>query len=188
MNIKIPEIKAYPAHLPPPTKVGYGSIVDYGVTRSTAETFPDQNRYRGSNPTMLTMEFRMHTSLLNDWCEFLDQWAIDRWVSMNCVDQYAGFIWVQDLLDPQIVRFVDYQYAPLGADYWSVQANVEVMPQDIGDGLPGINNDVVAPVEVTDWIVAGTPDDPSPDWIEAGDPATPSPDWVDSQAPADHRS
>lgn len=186
MNIEYPEITAYPDGFPVPT-ISVAGQIDYGIRRSTQDGYPDQTRFYGTNPTVMTAQFQVPVALLPDWIPWMDKWATTRWVLMPIPTQYPG--WGSDApITREIVRVGNLEQTLQGATLALVSANIEILPQDIGDGLRGVGLPVTPPVESGNWIIAGKPKTASPDWIIAGDPAAPSsPDWIDSQSPADHK-
>lgn len=188
MAIKTATINAYPAAYPTPN-ITYSGAIDYGVVRSEQEGFPDQVRHTQVNPTFVQATFEMPLKDFQAWSVWIDNYATVEWCSMRGIDQYAGFN-PSDTLDDFIVRFSNMAMSVLGFNYVRVTAQLEILPQDIGNAEPGYDaGDVIRPPDtVSDWIIGGTPDNPSIDVYIAGAPDTPSADWADGQSPPDHRN
>ena len=187
MAINTAQINTYPASYPVPN-IQYSATIDYGVLRSAQQGFPDQARHTQVNPTFIQASFQMPLADFKKWSEWIDNYATDQWCSMRGIDQYAGNN-PTDTLDDFIVRFSNIAMSVVGYNWVSVTAQLEVIPQDIGNAEAGYDSGVVRPPDiVSDWIVAGEPYSPSADWYIAGEPSTPSIDWVLGETPPDHRN
>lgn len=189
MPITAAQYTYYPADFPGPRINGYSGSVDTGVIRSDGEGFPDQARGYESNPTTLDMSFLMSLYEFNRWAAWIDKYATTRWTAMPIVQQYAwAFGGDTAPLQHCFVRFPSgYRMSPVSDVLVSISAQVEMMPQDIGEGNNGVGGSPTAPwVPDDDWIIARDPINPSPDWVIARTPTNPAIDWVLSETPVDH--
>ena len=175
MSIILPNYLKYPDYYPVVSRVGFSGTVDTGVSRSDEQGFPTQQRYAGSNPTTVSLQFRMTLREFKNWSAWVNNNAVTKWVSIMLPSpnglSRAGS---PSPLSEQVVRFGDYNMTPMGADYFQIDTMVELMPTGIGEGLPGNSGWVSNSGRNADWIIARTPPNPAPDWIISGSPTTPS--------------
>ena len=175
--IILPSYKKYPPDYPVVSKIGFSGTVDTGVSRSSEQGFPTQERYAGSNPTNVSLQFRMTLTQFRDWSSWINHNAVTKWVDIMLPSPNgltaAG---LPSPMSEQTVRFGDYTMTPLGANFLQVNTTVQLMPRGIGEGLPGgsAGNNVVIISPSSKWIIGGTPPAPSADWVISGRPGTPS--------------
>lgn len=189
MNVVQPNITLYPDGWPVPNR-DLSAAIDYGVYRTDFGAYPDQGRYYGTNPTVQSVSFDVPFGILPEWIAFMDAYAVSQWILIRTVSQGHGiFVDTQPLRDV-IVRVGALSQTPIGPDWVRVNTSMEIMPSDIGNALPGADGEVLppgAPPLIEDWIVAGTPGNPSTsNWILAGEPPGPSTNTITSGKPADH--
>ena len=175
---------AYPSTYPVVSAVGFSGQVDTGVSRSNEFGFPSQERYAGSNPTTVSLEFKMTLYEFERWSWWIRTNAVTKWVKIDLPSPNGMTAAGPNApLTNQVVRFGAYSMSPLGPDYFQVSTTAQMMPTGIGVGLAGIGGGVILPGGGA-WIIARTPADPSTDWYIAGTPATPSTDTVIAGTPA----
>ena len=174
MTIILPNYVPYPPEFPVVSKIGFSGTVNTRVTRSTEQGFPTQERYAGSNPTTISLQFRMDLATFRYWSVWVNTNAVTKWVSIMLPSPNgltaAGS---PSPLSEQVVRFGDYTMTPLGANYFQIDTMVELMPTGIGEGLPGNGSNVLAG-RINNWIIGGTPPNPSFDVVNSGGPGSPS--------------
>lgn len=185
MTVKKPSFASYPTGFPSVSKEGLSGEIDYGVSRSTEDGFPSQVRYGGVNNVSIQAQFKMTVSEFIQWSAWVDANAIDHWIRMPLPAPYGAATGEPVPMSYQTVRFMDYSSSTIGPNYIVVSTLIEIMPRDIGQGLPGDGGDIVAPSDPTlsDWVIAQNPNDPSPEWVIAGIPATPNTDYVIAGSP-----
>jgi len=174
--IVLPSYVKYPANFPVVSKIGFSGSVDTGVSRSSQQGFPRQERYAGSNPTTVSLQFRMSLREFKSWAAWINANAVTKWIDIKLPTpnglKAAG---VPSPLSEQTVRFGNYTMIPLGADYFQIDTSVELLPVGIGIGLAGDGGTVmIPPTTGFDWVIGGTPPVPSADWVISGSPGTPS--------------
>lgn len=181
-----PNYTPYPANFPVVSKIGFSGSVDTGVSRSSEQGFPSQERYAGTNPTIVNLEFRMTLSEFKSWSWWVQHNAVTQWVNIDLPSPNGMKAVGPDApLTTQVVRFGAFTMTPLGDDYFQVNSTVQLLPTGVGVGLPGVGGGVVTPSpSSSDWIIGGEPYNPSTDWYIAGEPATPSVDTITAGTPA----
>lgn len=179
-----PNYLPYPtSYLPAVSSASFSGTVHAGVSRSGEQGFPSQERYAGSNPTSISLQFEMTLVEFGLWSHWVRMHAITKWITIDLPSPNGRpAIGPNSPMTEQVVRFGSYTMTPLGDKYAQVSASVQLMPTGVGIGLAGYGGHGVD-YYIGDWIIGGTPSDPSIDWYIAGDPATPSTDTVTAGTP-----
>lgn len=180
-----PNYMAYPSDYPVVSSLGFSGSVDTGVSRSSEQGFPSQERYAGTNPTTVNLRFRMSLQQFKHWSFWIQRNAVSKWVTIDLPSpngrKAAG---PNAPLTNQVVRFGSYTMTPLGGgSFVEVSTSAQLMPTGVGIGLAGTSGGVILPGG-GDWIIARTPADPSADWYIAKTPTAPSTDTVTAGTPA----
>jgi hypothetical protein len=162
----------YPPHLPCVSRIeGHSAALSAGLVRTPMNAGNTrQRRTFRTLPHMLALVFVIEQKVYAEWLAWVNVYAWDEWVSMKLPGLLASRLGT-DTASIQVKFCTDLQAELLPVHrlwYWRVRVTAEYIPTP----------EHLAPVLSGDWIVAGTPGDPSPDWIVAGTPAAPSPDWI----------
>lgn len=158
---------AYPANYPKPARSGITGHIDPGIRRtSVPAALANQVTVFNSPEDGLSLTFEMTNDWYAVWYEWVRTYAW-MWFEMDIVSRHTPV----NITSRHRIRFIsEIQLQKLGDNWLSISVQAEIMPADAED--PN------APVPEYDWVIAGTPDEPSADWELAGTPASPSTDWT----------
>ena len=157
---KVPE--TYPANFPQPDTNGYSGNSVYGLSRTSLQTSnPRQIKTFNSATHTLSLTFSMSQTLFSEWVCWMDD-ALNDWFYMDIVTPRKPF----NIISTNLFRMVSgTSQTKRGHDYISVTASFEMIPGKPDESI----------MVWLDFIVAGTPSNPSSDdIIQAGTPAIPS--------------
>ncbi len=145
----------------------YGGEMAFGVRRTSVPTaLANQVIQFNARRDTLSLTFEMTNDEYSEWFD----WAKENawwWFRMELVTPWNPV----DIVSLHRVRFISELEMSKAGDNWNrITVQAEVMPAD--------GQDPAAPVDISDWVIAGTPANPSPDWVIAGTPANPSTDWI----------
>jgi hypothetical protein len=167
----------YPQQFPCPSRIeGHSQASSAGLVRTPMEAGNSrQRRMHRVLPTRISLCFVIHQPDYAAWLTWVNANAWDDWVTMKLPGLEASRLGLNTT--GIAVRFMTDLQADLlpvfRLWYWRVRVEAEYIPTP----------DKLLPVPIGDWIVAGTPGNPSPDWIVAGTPANPSPNWISAGTP-----
>ena len=162
----------YPSTFPTPTIQGYAMQVDMGIIRTPFDT----GRYRQRRtyktiPHTFQFRFVVKNTDLDDWLQWVNNYAYE-WFQINIY----SFLTPQtnETCSPHAIRFIsNISIAPLTTKYLEIGVTAEMV-----DPL----NNIITPL-TQQWIIGGTPIDPSTEWIIGGTPDAPSPDFTNAGTP-----
>ena len=136
MTITAAPYRKYPADYPVVSSIGFSGSVDTGVSRSYERGFPSQERLSGSNPTTVSLQFRMTLRTFTQWAQWINAHAVTDWIQINLPSPNGlAAKGLNPPMSAQIVRFGDYTMSPLGPSYVQVSATADLLPQGVGAGV-----------------------------------------------------
>jgi len=162
----------YPSIYPCPSRIeGHSQNMSAGLVRTPMQAGnARQRRTHRVLPTRISLVFMVEQVGYAAWVAWINRNAWDDWIVMRLPGLLASRLGLDTA--PIAIRFItDLQAELLPVHrlwWWRVRVEAEYLPAP----------EQLIPIPFGDWIIAGTPSDPSPDWIVAGTPADPSLDLI----------
>jgi hypothetical protein len=169
---------AYPSTLPCVSRIeGHSATAFAGLVRTPMEAgSARQRRTHRVLPHQMTLVFVMAQEVYGDWLAWVNDNAFDQWIALKLPGFLASRAGTDTAAVP--VRFVsDLTMELIPAHrlwYWRARVNAEWLPSSDDLASRPFGPWVVSGGSHTDWVIAGTPAQPSPDTVTSGTPITPS--------------
>ena len=172
---------AYPRDFACPSRIeGHSAVVSTGLVRTPMEGGNTrQRRMQRQAPQLISLVFVMPQTELADWLSWVNAYAFDQWIDIDLPGVLASRAGTQTAATP--VRFcsdIALTLVPVHRLwYWQARVSCEWLPtaEDLRPWAWIIADLDDETIETSShWVIAGTPDAPSPDLVTAGGPAAPS--------------